>query len=221
MIRLIIYDLDGTLIDSSKDIANCVNWTLEKFGYPPLGEEKIRSYVGSGVVQLMAEVLKEAGGKIISTGDPLLDQAVAYYKALYPEHFLDHTRLYPGIENVLEHFKMRKQAVITNKTQKFSKQILKGLKVDRYFFSLVGGDQKFQKKPSPESILAVMNEACVSSGETVMVGDSAIDVETGKNAKVKTIAVTYGFRSHEEIKSAQPDYIFSQPKQLMSCGLLS
>ena len=216
MIRLIVYDLDGTLIDSRLDIANAVNGTLKEFGLGELPMEKVASFVGSGVKNLMQQVLKETGAKPL----PSLERAIKIFRRRYGEHLLEHTRLYPSVRKVLEFFKGRRQAVITNKPENFSLTILQGLGVDSYFFRVLGGDGGFPKKPAPEPLFEILRSAGVSTDEAVLVGDSATDVETGRNAGVKTLAVTYGFGSREEIKSARPDMILEDLAELMECPLL-
>lgn len=226
MIKLLIYDLDGTLIDSCRDIANAVNWTLKEIGFKELSLKQISSFVGRGVTNLMTGVLKESlrqegNSNEESKMDKLLEQSIKLYRAHYGKHLLDETKLYPSVKTVLEHFKNRKQAVITNKPEGFSNEILKGLKIDSYFFRVIGGDQKFPKKPAPEPVLEIVKSAQVHPDEGVLIGDSAIDVETGRNAKIKTIAVTYGFNSLDEIKHSGPDFIFSDLAELIRCPLLS
>lgn len=219
MIELLIYDLDGTLIDSKQDIANAVNWTLGELGLPRLPLDRISAFVGSGVAPLISNVLNESGSGE-AAAETFLDRAVALYRSRYAEHLLDETKLFPSVETVLRHFKTRKQAVITNKPVGFSHQILQGLGVDHYFFRVTGGDQSLQKKPSPEPVLATVKAAGVRLEETVFIGDSTIDIETGKNAGVQTVAVTYGFRKRDQIEKSKPDFILDDLVDLMRCPLL-
>ena len=225
MIKLLIYDLDGTLINSCQDIANGVNWALKELGFGELSVKQISAHVGRGVTNLMAGVLKETmkQGKtpeVELDTEKLLKRSIKLYRSHYAEHLLDETKLYPSVHKVLEHFKNRKQAVITNKPEGFSNEILRGLKVDSYFFKVIGGDQQFPKKPSPEAVLEIVRSAQVEPHEAVLIGDSAIDVETGKNAKIKTIAVTYGFSSSKEIERSKPDLILNDLAELVRCPLL-
>jgi len=226
MIKLLIYDLDGTLIDSCRDISSAVNWTLKELGFKELSVKQISSFVGRGVTNLMKGVLKEALREEESQNkapemDSLLERAVKLYRAHYAKHLLDETKLYPSVQMVLEHFKDRKQAVITNKPEGFSNEILRGLNIDSYFFRVIGGDQKFPKKPAPEPVLEIVQSAGVRLNETVLVGDSAIDIETGRNAKVKTIAVTYGFSHTHEIERSKPDFVLNNLAELIQCPLLA
>lgn len=151
---------------------------------------------------------------------PSVERAIKIFRRRYGEHLLDHTCLYPSVAKVLEFFKDRKQAVITNKPEDFSRTILKGLGIDRYFFDCLGGDAGFPKKPSPEPLLELLRRAQVKPEEALLVGDSAIDIETGRNARVKTLAVTYGFGRRDEIETAGPDAILEDLEELMTCPLL-
>ncbi len=215
MIKLIIYDLDGTLIDSSKDISNSVNGALKELGFPELPESLIRSHVGNGVIPLMKQVLRE-----VSASQDLLERAVDLYKSRYSDHLLDETKLYPEVKTVLEFFKRRKQVIITNKTAAFSHRILKGLGIDSYFFEVIGGDQSLPKKPAPDSVLTLMTSVGASCDETVLIGDSTIDIQTAKNAGIKTIIVTYGFDSQANIESSKPDFIVHRLGEVLNLDLM-
>ena len=216
MIKLIIYDLDGTLIDSRRDIADAVNWTLKELGLGELPMERVSAFVGSGVKNLMRHALEET--KVEPS--PFLGRSIKLFRRRYGEHLLDHTLLYPPVRKVLEFFKERKQAVITNKPEDFSLEILQGLGIHSYFFRVVGGDRGFPKKPAPESLLEILRETRTSPQEAILVGDSAIDIETGRNAGVKTLGVTYGFGSREEIQRSRPDGILDDLEELIPCRLL-
>ena len=216
MVKLILYDLDGTLIDSRQDIADAVNWTLQKMGFRELPIERVSSFVGNGVTNLMRQALEIGAKETRGT----LERSIKLFRRRYGEHLLDETHLYPSVRKVLEFFKDRKQAVFTNKPEDFSLKILRGLAIDSYFFRIVGGDQGFPKKPSPEAVLALLGQAGVSSEEALLIGDSATDIETGRNAGLKTLAVTYGFGSREEIETSKPDFILNDLEELIQCPLL-
>ena len=169
----------------------------------------------------MTQAIKEAAGVNQKGRElPPLERSIKIFRARYGKSLLNHTHLYPSVKKVLEFFKERKQAVITNKPEDFSRRILKGLGIDSYFFQVIGGDGGFPKKPSPEPVLEILCRAQVLPGEAVLVGDSATDVETGYNAGVKTIAVTYGFGKRAEITAAKPDFILEDLSELIPCPLL-
>lgn len=230
MIQLIVYDLDGTLIDSSKDIANAVQFSLTQLGLPTVSETLVRSYVGQGVDHLIGQVLTEISRNYFSSprlrrqagaplpkGEGVLEKAVALYKSHYSEHLLDETKLYPHVKETLHFLKSKKQAVISNKIGLFSRQILKGLGIDSYFFDVIGGDQ-VARKPAPDAVLKLIDEARVKPSETLFIGDSPIDVQTAKNANIKIAAVTYGFSSRAELEASQPDFIVDRIDEVINLG---
>ena len=215
MMKLVIYDLDGTLINSRQDIADAVNWTLNHLGLGRLSSKRIASFVGMGVRHLITTTLKEAsGGK-----RPALpvEDVIQMYRGRYAEHLVDKTRLYPFVRQVLERLKNRKQAVMTNKPEDSSREILKRLGVAPYFFRVIGGGGRFPKKPSPTALLHLMRAARARAEETLFVGDSAIDVRTARNAGVRMAAVTYGFANRREITAAGPDFILNNFAELIEC----
>lgn len=195
-----MYDLDGTLVDTRQDIARAANHMRAARGLAPLPREEICRHVGLGVSQLVESCL--------GTDDPqAIEEGIRTYRAHYAEHLLDHTVLYPAAQEVLEHFRERKQAIVTNKPNPYSREILAGLGVSDYFFEIVAGDSGFAKKPDPEAILGLMKRANAPAGETLLVGDSPIDVETGRRAGVKTAGVAHGFSPVEELERACADWI--------------
>lgn len=229
MVKLILYDLDGTLIDSRRDIADAVNFTLQELGFQKLPIDRVSAFVGTGVKNLMRQALLTvgAGSRARSNEGPprgvapaVVEKSIKLFRRRYSEHLLDHTQLYPSVPKVLECLKNRKQAVVTNKPEDFSKTILKGLGIQPYFSEVIGGDAGFPKKPSPEPVLEVMRRAGTGPGESILVGDSSLDIETGHNAGIKTLAVTYGFGTVEEIQKAKPDFILNDLEELIQCPLL-
>jgi phosphoglycolate phosphatase len=198
--RLIIYDLDGTLVDTLEDIVRSANHMLQAMGAPLLSRDQVRRLVGRGMHQLV--------GDCLGTDDPQrIEDGLAVYRAHYAEHLLDHSCLYPGARELLDHFKDRRQAVITNKPDPYSTTILQQLQVAQYFCRIVAGDAEFSRKPDPAAVLALMRQAQVSAGETIFIGDSAIDVETGRGAGVLTIAVSHRLGDLDELKAARPDVL--------------
>ncbi len=205
---LIIFDLDGTLIDSKRDIAYSVNQTLARINHPPLSKEVIYEYVGQGVWPLIQKAVAATGG-----GNSL-KEALAIFQEVYMRHLLDTTVLFDGISDVLEHFSGKTLAVATNKPRGYSVKILDGLGVLDKFISVKGGDSVPEKKPHPMMLEEIMREAGRGPAESVIVGDSAVDVQTGKNAKMRTVGVTYGFRPPLEILESDSDAVASSPMEL-------
>ncbi len=207
-IDLFIYDLDGTLIDSATDITSAVNHMLAELKLPHRSEREVRGFIGEGVQSLIKRALGEAHLSKADHGFQIL-------KAYYQKHLLDHTKLYPDVERVLDHFRAKKQVVVTNKPEDFSTRILRGLKVLQFFQKVIGGDSMHTKKPSPESIFHMLKEFSIPPERAVIVGDSLIDVETGRNAKVKTCAVTYGLIDAEIMRTSGADFVINRFGELI------
>lgn len=207
--RLIVYDLDGTLVDTRKDIAQAANHMRARMDLPPLPEKEICDYVGLGLSKLVEGCL--------GTADPAaVEEGTRIYRSYYTEHLLDNTVLYPGAIELLEHFRDRAQAVITNKPDPYSRRILEALGVARYFLEIVPGNGRWPKKPDPASLLDLMSREQVSSEEVLFVGDSSIDVETGARAGVQTVALAQGFAGLEELLEAAPDHLLKGFAELLS-----
>jgi phosphoglycolate phosphatase len=197
-ISLIVYDFDGTLVDTLFDIADSVNLALADLSLSPLPRKTIRKYVGKGVENLMAQALD-------STGCTDIPKAVALFKKHYSENLITHTDFYPHGREILEHFKNKKQAICSNKPEEFVRHILQSLNSLQVFDAIIGGDSVKAKKPDPEGLNLIMKQLNVSSDETVLIGDSPVDIETGKQAGVHTCVVNYGLGFAEEIAAAKPD----------------
>ncbi len=198
---LIVWDLDGTLIDSKKDIAYAVNETLARINHPPLDNEEIYRYVGNGVRPLIERAVAATGG-----GNSL-EVALTRFREIYLAHLLDTTILFDGMLDVLHHFEGKKMAVATNKPHRWAQKILEGLRVDGFFMSVKGGDSLPTHKPDPAMLNAIMHEAGLPPERTILVGDSAVDMATGRNAGVRTIGVSYGFRPVAELIESAPDLL--------------
>ncbi len=199
-IRLLIFDLDGTLIDSKQDLANAVNATRASLRMAPLDPEAISSYVGNGAPTL----IRRAVGPDFD--DEELARALEYFLAYYREHKLDHTRLYPGVREALNAFGDRVLAVLTNKPVRFSREILEGLSVSHYFRYVFGGNSFETKKPHPEGVENILRASGVPPGQAMIVGDSDVDVLTGRNAGIHTCGVSYGFAPHS-FQTHPPDLL--------------
>jgi len=185
-VRLLAFDVDGTLGDSKVDRSNSVNHALGAYGIPALPHQLIYSYVGDGATMLIRRAVGEERNGILPA---VLETFLAHYRL----HLLDTTIPYPGVpENLREWAGTYRMAVLTNKPLDMSRAILSGLSLDRYFVDVLGGDSLDSKKPHPDGLLHIMRTHGASPGETLMVGDSRNDVLAGKKAGVRTCGVTYG-----------------------------
>ena len=207
--ELIIFDLDGTLIDSSEDIAWAVNKTLKQMGFDEFSYQAIKERIGWGVKMLLEKVLPKEK-------QDLLEEARSIFMGYYSDHLLVKSKLYPGVMDILNHFKNKKLAVATNKPFNLTEKILDGLNISGYFKKVVGGDGVQNKKPSPEAIEIILRELRVSPEKSIFVGDSLIDIEAGKKAGVMTIGAAYGFRGRRELEDAGADVIIEDINELTS-----
>lgn len=206
-IRLLIFDLDGTLIDSEADLALSMNATLHEYGREPLSQATIASYVGRGVLVLV----RRAFGPEASEEE--VERAASYFLEYYRDHMLDNTVPYPGVREALEELKNFRMAVLTNKPVNFSRQIIAGLKLDRYFEYVYGGNSFEQKKPDPVGILRLMEDTGIPARSTMMIGDSDTDIQTGRNAGVWTCGVAYGIGSRT-LSAASPNLLLDDLRDL-------
>jgi len=207
--ELIIFDLDGTLIDSSKDIAWAVNKTLRQMGFEELSYQAIKERIGWGVKMLLEKALPNEKHNLVK-------EAREIFMGYYSGHLLVKTKLYPNVADVLRLFKNKKLAIATNKPLNLTQKILDGLNISDYFKKVVGGDDVQNKKPAPEAIEIILRELNALQKETIFVGDSMIDIEAGKKAEVITIGAAYGFRGRQELKEAGADAIIEDIKELIS-----
>ncbi len=208
MKRLIIYDLDGTLVDTREDIAAAANHMLARMNGKTLSAEEVSRYVGRGLQALIQGCLGTEDPKTLEKGSKI-------YRDYYARHMLDSSRLYPGAREVLDYFKERKQAVITNKPNPFSYELLKALGASDYFFEIIPGNSGHPKKPDPGAISHLMKAQKAGPAETLFIGDSLIDIETGRNAGVETVVLTHGFGTPDELQSAAPAAIFENFGELL------
>ncbi|HTV56210.1 MAG TPA: HAD-IA family hydrolase [Terriglobia bacterium] len=206
-IGLLIFDLDGTLIDSETDLALSVNATRERFGLSPLSTPVIASYVGQGVSILVRRSLQ---GEV---PEEEIENAIAFFKSYYRRHMLDHTVAYPGVLEALDALSGRTLAVLTNKPVNFSRGILEGLGMLSRFSFVYGGDSFDRKKPDPVGVLRMMEDTGRNATETLMVGDSDVDIETGRSAGVWCCGVRYGIGS-KSLPNAGPDFMVDNLRDL-------
>ncbi len=213
-IQLVIFDLDGTLIDSRLDLVHSVNAALRHIGRAALPDDVIASYVGDGAPILIQRAL---GGDTVD--EALVRKGLEYFLSYYREHKLDHTTVYSGIAESLTAIQNsangnpRKMAVLSNKPVKPSQAIVEALGLGKFFSQIYGGNSFTSKKPDPEGAHKLLEESGVRAEHAVMVGDSHTDVETGRNAGLWTIGVTYGFAPHT-LQDEPPDILVDRPEEL-------
>jgi len=208
--ELIIFDLDGTLIDSSEDLAISTNATRANFGLPPLEQSVINSYVGNGAAVLVRRAMgAEASEERVA-------EALQFFLHYYREHSLENTRPYDGIREVVDQLanQGRLLGVLTNKPERISVDILQALGMADRFFRIYGGNTFPEKKPQPTGILRMCEEAQRELTRTLMVGDSRVDIETARNAGVGSCGVTWGFQP-ETLAEQQPDFTIDRPDALL------
>ena len=207
--RALVFDLDGTLIDSKQDLVNSVNATLREMKRDALPTDLVASYVGSGAPTLIRRAL---GGE---PSEEELKRALAFFLVNYEEHKLDHTHLYPGVAETLAELKSLPMSVLTNKPVKVSVRILEGLGVAQYFRSIYGGNSFETKKPDPLGARQILSEFKAAPREAAMVGDSEVDVQTARNAGMASVIVNFGFGTHD--RAAHPaDLYIDRFEQLRS-----
>ena len=211
-VRLLIFDLDGTLVDSRLDLTNSVNAMLRQYGRPELPCDLIATYIGDGAPMLVRRAL----------GDPddqnFVDEALLFFLAYYREHKLDNTRVYEGISESLNAIRAvrngdLKMAVLSNKPVNPSRSICDALGLGEFFFQVYGGNSFATKKPDPLGAQALLMEAGVRADQAVMIGDSANDVLTAQNCGMYSVGLTYGL-SPATLEKVPPDVLLDRPDEL-------
>jgi phosphoglycolate phosphatase len=214
-IKLVIFDLDGTLIDSRLDLVHSVNAALRHIGRAELPDDVIASYVGDGAPILIQRAL---GGEAVD--EALIRKGLEFFLAYYRAHKLDHTTVYPGIQEALAAIRSsangtpRQMAVLSNKPVHPSRAIVEALGLGQFFTQVYGGNSFATKKPDPEGARRLLEESGVSAEQAVIIGDSHTDIETGRNAGLYTIGVTYGFAPHT-LEDAPADVVIDAPSELV------
>ncbi len=206
-ISLIVYDFDGTLVDTLFDISDAVNLSLKELGLRILSRETIRKYVGKGVEKLMAQ-------SINGTEYTDLPQAVELFRKHYSDNLMNHTRFYPSGREILDHFRDKKQAICSNKPEEFVRRILQSLESLDFFDAILGGDSLKSKKPDPEGLLYLLDRFQCSPKQAVLIGDSPVDIETGKRAGIHTCVVNFGLGDPKEIALVEPDCLIDHLSEL-------
>jgi phosphoglycolate phosphatase len=199
-VRALIFDLDGTLIDSKLDLIRSVNAMLREMGLEQLHEDTISGYVGHGAPQLVGQALGNN-----ATGEER-ERALRFFLAYYEDHKMDSTCAYPGVAEALEEFAAFPMAILTNKPVRISVRILQSLGLAKYFRAVYGGNSFETKKPDPLGAQTILREFGASPFEAMLIGDSEVDVQTARNAGTFAAAVNYGFGMHD--RAAHPADIY-------------
>ena len=202
-VRALIFDLDGTLIDSKRDLIHSVNAMLGEMGRARLNEETISGYIGHGAPLLVSRALGS------TAKEDELRRALQFFLADYEEHKMDSTCAYPGIPDALAELSRKRvpMAVLTNKPVKISVRILESLRLARYFRVIYGGNSFETKKPDPFGANKILTEFGARPRETMIVGDSEVDVQTARNAGTIAVAVNYGFGAHDRTQHPADIYL--------------
>jgi phosphoglycolate phosphatase len=208
--ELMIFDLDGTLVDSKDDLTAAVNFIRRKYTLSDINSAEVASYLGNGIRRLIDSVLPNE----LSKEDK--QNAFLIFNEYYSEHLLDTTYVYSGIFDMLNALPGIKKAVLSNKTEVYTKKIIEKLGLAEYFIKICGGDTFPEKKPSCLPINSIIKELKVKKDHTVMVGDGINDILCGKSAGISTIAVLYGYSARAKIEANSPSFIASQPSDILN-----
>jgi len=208
-IDLIIFDLDGTLLDSKKVIVNAVNYTLYELGLKKKSGSQIIRQVGTGTSELIKKIsgLKDMAG---------VEKGVKLFTQYWNNKLVGESRLFPNVKRVLEHFSDKRQFIVSNGSMMIIEKALENFKIKKYFQKIISGDDEDCLKPSTCPIDKAINIRDIEQKErTIMVGDMEVDIKTGKKAGIKTCGVTYGLGKTEDIKASKPDFLINDILQLM------
>ncbi len=206
-IDLLIFDFDGTLTDSIPSAVEAIRSMLKELGFPHRTADEINKFVGYGEVPLIS-------GSIGSKDPEQLKKAMSVYERKYINEGIKKIKLYPHVREFLERFKDKVKIILSNKKDDFIKRILADLKLSGYFAEVHGGDSTPCLKPDPRAINAIIDRYKVPRERVLFIGDMTVDIETGKNAKVKTCAVTYGFDGKDKLMRHKPDLLVDDLMEL-------
>lgn len=208
----LLFDLDGTLVDSRDDLVTSVNLMLAESGRAPLARERVVGFVGEGVSKLVERAL--AASLLRAPAAAEVESGVRAFKRHYRLHLLERTRPYPGVAEALSRFRELPMAVVTNKPSEFTLGVLEGLGLDGYFRAVLGGDSLPERKPHPAPLLEAARLCGVPPRRCLMVGDSRVDVLAGRAAGMKTCGFAGGFRGREELEAAGADFLIKSFREL-------
>jgi phosphoglycolate phosphatase len=207
--RVVIFDFDGTLADTWRDLAAALNRTLADAGLAPVEGPQVKAWIGDGALKLLANALPE-----LERAPERLESHYERFRAHYDRCCLDTTDLYPGMAQCLETLSGETLAVLSNKPVRFLHRIIDGLGLKSVFGAVLGGDTLAIRKPDPAVLVHVLERLGSRDAEVWMIGDSAIDVETGRAAGARTIGCGWGLRGHEELRAAGAEFLLEHPREI-------
>ncbi len=207
--RCIVFDLDGTLIDSIKDVEYCINLALTTMGLPPLNKAAIQTLIGPD--------LEEQLGKVVNNEAFKFSEFIAHYVSFYTQNSVRTTTLYPHVSRVLSDIKSHGCYcyILTNKPQDQAEVILKHLGIHHYFSKIMGVDTYAKPKPSPYALHQLQDEYGFNQKEMIMIGDTEVDIKTAHAANIESIGVTYGYRTQNELKKEAPTALIDNLSSLL------
>ncbi len=206
-IDLVMFDLDGTLADTGRDLADAVNFTRARFNLESLPDAAVLVHVGRGVEHLLRHALPERDPHHFS-------EVLRVFVERYEDHLLDATALYPCVHETLQYFREKRRVVVSNKMHRLTASMLRGLGIEHCFDMVLGGDSAQQKKPHPALLQQALARFQVPAQRALMIGDGSIDVEAGRQAGVLTCAVTYGLGRKEDVIAAKPDFVIDSLSEI-------
>jgi phosphoglycolate phosphatase len=206
-VDLVMFDLDGTLADTGRDLVDAVNFTRAHFNLPSWPDPAVLAHVGRGVEHLLRQAIPEISRE-------RFEEALRVFLQRYENHLLDATVLYPDVREALEYFGGKRRAVVSNKMHRLTVAMLRGLGIEQCFDIVLGGDSAPFKKPHPALLLQALARFQLPAERALMIGDGGIDIEAGKRAGVLTCGVTYGFGRKEDVISANPDFVIQHLSEI-------
>lgn len=206
-VDLVMFDLDGTLADTGHDLADAVNFTRAHFDLAPLPEKMVYGHVGRGVEHLLKHALPEGG-------PAYFHEVMRVFVDRYEKHLLHRTVLYPGVLSALDYFRGKRRVVVSNKIERLTIAVVRGLGVESEFDAILGGDSAAEKKPHPALLMSVLQRFEIPAANALMISDGDTDIEAGKRAGVITCGVTYGLGNKDDLIAAQPDFLIDDLSEL-------
>ena len=206
-VELMIFDFDGTLVTTGEDIANSVNYTLQSLNLPTFEKEKIRTFIGDGVVKLIERAVGQEG-------KAFQEKALEIFSHHYEMHMLDHAALYPGVHEILQHFKEKRKIILTNKRFLYTEKIASALNILNYFEDIIADDSTPFIKPDPMLVKMILERYPVRKEKTVIIGDGVNDVLLAKKAGIVGCCYLNGLGKREDLISLCPDIVFERFEEL-------